>query len=158
MSVIWTNCPIITIHYQTFPNFMDIVRCSTLILSLALTFSFSSWFERYIFCPSGINCYIPNHVRPNSSFVHCNYTIWWKVCFHGQPLYMHNILDQLSRKVGRILLRYCCSSSHRKIVPFHEFCQPTIASDKSSFQLFIVAKFFIINRFSFKHDKLSRNT
>ena len=25
---------------------------------------------------SGINRHIPNHVRPNGSFVHCNYTIW----------------------------------------------------------------------------------
>ena len=49
---------------------------------------------------------------------------------------------------------YCCSSSHRKVALFHKLRQPTIISDKSSFQLFIVATFFIINRFSFKHDRL----
>ena len=63
--------------------------------------------------------------------VNCNYTIWWKVCFHGQPSHMHNILDQLSRKVGGVLLCYCCSSLHRKVVPFHEFCQPLLATNSA---------------------------
>ena len=65
---------------------------------------------------------------------------------------MHNILDQF----GGVLLRYCCLPSHRQVVPFLEFCQPTITGDKTHFQLLIVAPFFIINRFSFKHDKFSK--
>ena len=124
---------------------------SAFVVKHMLTLTFSFPVERHIFCSSGIDHLIPNHVRPNSSFVHCNYTIWWKVCFHRQPSYMHNILDQLSCKVGRIVLRYCCLPLHRKVALFLEFHKSTITSNKSSFQLFIVTRFFIINRFSFKH-------
>ena len=94
---------------------------------------FCGWFERYIFFHSGINRHIPNHVRPNSSFAHCNYTIWWKVCFHGNPSCMHNIFDQLNRKVGRVLLRYCCSSSHRKVVLFMNFVSQTLLATNPTF-------------------------
>ena len=125
-------------------------------LSICSLRTFYFW---YIFCPSGIKGHIPNHVKLNGSFVHCSYTVLWKVCFHGQPSYMYNILEQLSRKVGKALLRYCCSSLHRKVVLIHEFRQQTITINKSSYQqIFTVTTFFIMYRFSFKHDKFSRNT
>ena len=82
--------------------------------------------------------YQPSHSQPCQIKRQCRplqlYNLV-KVCFHGQPSYMHNILDQLSRKVGKVLLRYC-SPSHKKVTPCDEFRQPTITSDKSSFQLF----------------------
>ena len=68
---------------NTIKSFSFVLSAFAVKHTLTLSFSFPvDLGSTSNFCRSGINRHIPNHVRLNGSFVHCNYTIWLKVCFH----------------------------------------------------------------------------